>query len=200
MLIRSVIRPVLPILLVCFSALACNLTRPIPAAPSPTGKSAGLPPGMTQAPSPTLGPGDIHGVLWHDVCQFSGGDAGKPPILGEGCIRWGTKADQFGPNQVFDKIESGWKGVTIHLGTGACPAAGLATAVTGTQGDYQFGQLAAGTYCVSYSATSDGNDSILIPGAPTFPERGDSGFFQTVTLIVGESKEVNFGYAWQAYN
>jgi hypothetical protein len=60
--------------------------------------------------------------------------------------------------------------------------------------------LAAGTYCVFYSPLTDGNDKILIPGGPTYPERGEAGLSQTVVLGAGEQKEVNFGFAWQFFN
>jgi hypothetical protein len=144
--------------------------------------------------------GSIRGILWHDTCEFSGGQAGEPVVLGQGCVQWGAAADEFGPNQVKDAFESGWAGVTLHLGSGACPSTGPATAVTDASGAYQFDGLAAGTYCVSYSNLTDGNDAILIPGGPTFPSRGDDGFFLTIHLAAFEQKIADFGYAWQFYD
>ena len=89
----------------------------------------------------------------------------------------------------------------MHLGAGPCPSTGLATAVTNADGAYIFGGLSAGTYCVSYSNLTDGNDTILIPGGPTFPFRDDAGFSITVDLAPGASQsDVDFGYAWQFYN
>ena len=149
---------------------------------------------------PSPAPGGIRGILWHETCAFTGGEAGEPVVLGQGCVQWGAAPEEFGPNQVKDAFETGWAGVTLHLGSGACPSTGLATAITNASGEYEFLGLNAGTYCVSYSNLSDGNDAILIPGAPTFPFRGDTGFSVTVNLAASEEKIADFGYAWQFYN
>ena len=150
--------------------------------------------------TPTPAPGSISGILWHEICEYSGGEAGEPVVLGQGCVQWGTAPEEFGPNQLKDDFESGWAGVTLHLGSGACPSTGLATAVTNAFGEYQFEGLSAGMYCVSYNNLTDGNDTILIPGGPTFPARGEAGFFVTINLSAAEEKTVDFGYAWQFYN
>lgn len=142
----------------------------------------------------------INGVVWHDICDFSGGEAGQPVVLGRGCLQWGTGADEFGPNQTQDDFETGWAGVTLHLGRGNCPSTGLTIAITDGSGKYQFTGLEPGTYCVFYSNLTDKNDAILIPGGPTFPARGEEGFSATIDLISGEEKAVNFGYAWQFFN
>ena len=63
-----------------------------------------------------------------------------------------------------------------------------------------FDNLGYGIYCVWYNNLTDGNDAILIPGGPTFPQRGDTGFSQTIPLADGENKQVDFGYAWQFFN
>jgi hypothetical protein len=149
----------------------------------------------------TPSPGSIGGVLWHEKCEFTGGQAGEPLVLGQGCVQWGAEEYQFGPNQVLDPFEEGWEGVTVHLGTGPCPSTGLGTTVTNAAGEYLFSGLGAGAYCISYNALTDGNDSILVPGEPTYPERGEDGFYQSVTLSEGENRTgVNFGYAWQFYH
>ena len=145
---------------------------------------------------PTLG--SISGVMWHETCDFIDG---SPPVLGEGCVQWGEEYWEFGPNQVYDDFESGWAGVTIHIGSGPCPSTGLDTTATNALGEYSFDNLSAGTYCVSYSNLSDGNDTILIPGGPTYPSRGDDGFYYTIDLGPGEDRsDVDFGYAWQFYD
>ena len=149
--------------------------------------------------TPIQAPGLIRGILWHEICEHSGGEAGDPLVLGQGCVQWGTAAEKFGSNQLKDDFETGWAGVTLHLGSGTCPSTGLATAITNASGEYQFEGLSAGTYCVSYSNLADGNE-ILLPGGPTFPTRGDDGFFVTVDLSDAEEKIVDFGYAWQFYN
>jgi len=124
--------------------------------------------------------GSVAGVLWHEICEYSGGQAGEPVVLGQGCEQWGAESYEFGPNQVYDAFESGWEGVTLHLGAGPCPSTGLATTVTNADGEYIFSGLSSG---------------------PTFPERGEDGFYQTVNLAEGEDAiGVDFGYAWQFYN
>jgi len=157
-------------------------------------------PGNDASTMPVQAPGSIGGILWHEVCEFTGGEAGQPVVLGRGCVQWGTAASEFGPNQLKDDFETGRAGVTLHLGSGTCPSTGLGTAITNASGEYQFEGLSAGTYCVSYSDLTDGNDVLLIPGEPTFPARGEAGFFVTVDLSVAEQKTVNFGYAGQFYN
>jgi hypothetical protein len=202
--VNRTLRPgktIISLLISVVPALACNLMTASPAPSSKTTDTAGSPSVLkTKAPSPTLGPGSIQGVLWHDTCQFSGGEAGEPVVLGQGCVQWGTHAEEFGPNQEFDSFETGWAGVTLHLGSGICPSTGLATAVTDGSGAFRFDALGAGTYCVSYDALTDGNDAILIPGGPTYPERGQAGYSQSVTLAAGENAEIKFGFAWQFYN
>jgi hypothetical protein len=176
--------------------LGCNISTPV----STAGPGTATPPTATPTLTPTIGPGAIFGVLWHDICEFTGGEAGEPVVLGKGCVQYGAGPADFGPNQIYDGSEKGWAGVTLHLGSGACPSTGTATAVTDASGNYRFDGLAAGAYCVSYSALTDGNDKILIPGGPTYPERGEAGASQTVGLGAGVEKEVNFGWAWQFYN
>ncbi len=184
--------------------LGCNITTPVPTggpgSTEPPDSTPGAGSEIPPAATPTVGPGSIYGVLWHDICEFTGGEGGQAVVLGKGCVQYGTGPADFGPNQLYDDFEEGWVGVTLHLGAGACPSASTATAVTDASGNYRFDGLAAGTYCVYYSALTDGNDKILIPGGPTYPERGETGLSQTVVLAAGEEKEANFGFAWQFYN
>lgn len=158
-------------------------------------------PVLASPPTPTPALGSISGILWHEICEYTGGHAGEPLVLGNGCVQYGPGAGEWGPNQVKDGFEVGWVGVTLHLGSGACPSTGLATAVTNGSGAYSFDALAAGTYCVSYDPLGDGNDAILIPGGPTYPVRGSGGEKQTVDLDPGENAtSVNFGWAWQFFD
>jgi hypothetical protein len=183
------------VLLVTFS---CNLMEK--ATPIPPTQS--IPPTPTQSIplTPTQSTGSIKGILWHDICKFTGGEAGQPVVLGQGCVKWGTADAEFGPNQKLDEFETGWAGVTLHLGAGKCPSTGLATAITDSSGKFRFEGLESGTYCVFYSSLTDKNDAILIPGEPTFPARGEEGFSATIDLLPGEEKTINFGYAWQFFN
>jgi hypothetical protein len=157
------------------------------------------PPPATFTPTPTLL--TISGVLWHEICEFSGGQAGEPLVLGVGCVQYGVEDWEFGPNQIYDPFETGWEGITLHLGAGPCPSTGLATTLTNAQGTYAFDGLSAGAYCVSYNNLTDGNDTVLIPGGPTYPFRDDAGFYQTVELLPDENQaNVDFGYAFQFYD
>jgi hypothetical protein len=149
--------------------------------------------------TPTPASGTIRGIFWRDTCKFTGGEAGQPVVLGQGCVQWGPSAGDFGANQVKDDFEAGMPAVTLHLGLGACPSTGLGTALTNASGEYQFAGLSAGTYCVSYSPLTDGNDAILIPGEPTFPARGEDGISATIALSAGNVEIVNFGYSMQNY-
>jgi hypothetical protein len=158
-------------------------------------------PVMASPPTPTPALGSISGILWHEICEFTGGQAGEPLVLGQGCVQYGPGPADFGPNQVKDGFEGGWSGVTLRLGIGACPATGSVTTVTSSSGGYSFGGLPAGTYCVYYNPLGDGNDSILIPGGPTYPIRGSGGNQRTVDLDPGENQGgVNFGWAWQFFD
>jgi len=155
-------------------------------------------PVIASPPTPTPSPGSIGGVFWRDRCLFTGGEGGEPVVLGLGCIMYGPNPEDFGANAVFDDFEEGFAGVTLHLGSGACPSTGLATTMTDVNGRYAFTGLSSGTFCVSYSALSDGNDAILIPGWPTYPVRFDAGRMQSVTLAAGENRTgVDFGWQWQ---
>jgi hypothetical protein len=219
---------ILFLILLALWSSACNLTNMLqPTAtptPSPTLRSTDTPiptqtvtitttttPTETIHPTVTLHPtitqsstssaGSISGVLWHDTCKFTGGEGGELVVLGQGCVQWGAAAGEFGPNQVYDSFESGWGGVTLHIGVGTCPSKGFGTAVTDAYGNYKFYVLPPGPYCISYSPITDGNDSILIPGDATFPARGAAGYSRTINLGPGENKTgVQFGYAWQFYN
>jgi hypothetical protein len=74
----------------------------------------------------------------------------------------------------------------------------LGTAVTNAEGEYRFEGLKGGKYCVSYGIYVGANKEILIPGSPTYPERGDAGYWQTVELAEGQDLAVDFGYAWES--
>lgn len=224
-------RPGIPLLLISMLLVsACNLTNMLPGAATSTVPATITPPStqthtitpsvaatVTHTPTPTLTPTEtatltpsytattpysyIQGILWHDTCQYTGGEGGEPVVLGQGCVQWGEEEVQFGPNQVFDAYESGWAGVTLHIGAGPCPSSGFGTAVTNASGAYGFYVLPPGVYCISYNPLTDGNDSILIPGGATYPERGNLGLSRQVTVTAGENLTgINFGYAWQFYN
>jgi hypothetical protein len=165
----------------------------------PTAAPTLWPPTEPAPPPPTAPPtpGEINGLLWKDRCLLSGGEGGEPLVLGQGCISTGPNPWEWGANQIFEPgFEPGIGGVTIHLGSGACPMIGLTSTVTAGDGAYAFSGLPPGTYCVSFDFLNDGNDAILIPGGLSFPERGGEPRV-TVTLDPGDLEVVNFGWTYQ---
>jgi hypothetical protein len=154
-------------------------------------------PGILPFVAPPLG--SIAGEVWHDICEHTGGQGGDPLVLGLGCAE-GLAPNVMRANGVHDGFEDGFAGVTIHLGSGACPSTGIATTVTDANGQYAFPGLAAETYCVSFNALTDGNDSILIPGGLTYPTIGGTPQV-TVTLLISQNMTgVAFGWMWQFGN
>jgi hypothetical protein len=120
---------------------------------------------------PELALGDgraaIAGHVWHDECAVP--DT-SPNAVPPGCMAM----DEGGleGNGVLDPGEGGIQGVTVHLGVGACPTTSVASDTTDAAGQFAFHGLLAGSYCVWADALEPGNDSVLIPGGWTFPERG----------------------------
>jgi hypothetical protein len=136
----------------------------------------------------------LSGMVWHDLCAVPWGPS-DPSDVPPGCV---TISGGLEANGSLDPGEPGMAGVTLHLGSGACPSTGVATAVTAGDGSYTFSGLAVGTYCVSVDALNDGNDAVLIPGGWTFPVRGDNPQDSTQALSPGENLEgVNFGWDYQ---
>lgn len=186
------------------AGLACGLglpstpTLPPPATAEPATPTQ--PPIVSTIPVPpteSAGPGEINGLVWKDRCLLTGGEGGEPLVLGQGCVSTGPNPWEWGANQVYEPgFEPGLAGVTLHLGLGACPSSGAATALTSSAGTYAFTGLAPGTYCVSFDALTDGNDAVLIPGGLSYPTRGGTPE-ATVTVAAGGSEVVNFGWTFQ---
>jgi hypothetical protein len=75
-------------------------------------------------------------------------------------------------------------GDQVTLGQGACPSAGYRSAVTNSAGVYVFGDLPAGTYCVTYSHSPAPPSGYATPNPVT------------VILHSAENKWLNFGIPW----
>jgi hypothetical protein len=135
---------------------------------------------------PDPDPGSIAGIVWDDHCSQYGGS--PPP----GCL---DTAPPYRANGVIDSGETGFSGVLVELGTGACPSTGLATTLTNASGGYTFNDVLPGNYCVSVDALNPTNSVILIPGGWSHPN--DNGR-HNVTVGPAESVTgISFGWDWQ---
>jgi hypothetical protein len=151
--------------------------------------------------TPALTLASISGVVWNDKCQYAGGAAGQKVVLGEGCVDLGDEQHgEFGANGVRDSGEPGFSDVRIQLGSGSCPATGLAETTTGSDGSYRFSGLEPGTYCITLDVMYDGNPNRLIPGEGfTYPSRmGGTLSYWTVKGYYGDAKSgIDFGWEFQ---
>lgn len=153
----------------------------------------GAAPAETATPAADSNQALVNGRVWHDLCAVAEGEGDDPDAPSEGCIAVG---DSFAANGLLDDSEPGIPNVTVNLGEGACPSAGLATATTDEDGDYVFTDLPAGDFCISIDAEENGNADLLLPGSWTFPE--DAGAAADVTLEDGAViTGVNFGWDYQ---
>lgn len=148
------------------------------------------------ATPPPPATGSIHGVIWHDLCAVPFETTSTPP---EGCVAAETEGG-FRANGVLEPGEAGIEGVQVALGEGLCPSTAVATAMSGTDGAYEFTNLAAGTYCLSIDAGIEPNTSALIPGDWTGPALGDGTGVIRVPVTIGEGEEatgLDFGWDYQ---
>ncbi|MDQ4076466.1 MAG: hypothetical protein M3220_09495, partial [Chloroflexota bacterium] len=137
----------------------------------------------------------INGWVWEDYCRLLNAEGGEPMPSG-GCIEdglGGYRADGT-PNNG----ERGIAGVHVTLSAGECGdgySNGI-SAVTDEQGEFTFGGLQAGSYCVSLNALQEENVPILLPGITTHPYAEFA--VVTVRLEDGEQKSgVDFGWDYQ---
>jgi hypothetical protein len=134
---------------------------------------------------PDPDPGSIAGIVWNDHCSQFGGS--PPP----GCL----DTVPYKANGTFDSGETGFSGVLVELGSGACPSTGLATTLTNASGGYSFNDVLPGNYCVSIDPLNATNIPILIPGGWTYPNANGR---QDVTVGPAESVTgISFGWDWQ---
>jgi hypothetical protein len=90
-------------------------------------------------------------------------------------------------------------GVTIRLGLGVCPSAGIAAAATAADGTFAFQGLPPATYCLSIDSTDSAHASGLLPGVWSYPaSSGSSVAAHSIAVVEGEQKaDVNFGWDYQ---
>ena len=105
----------IPAMLFFLPVLACTFSTPEPTggpgsiAPPETTPGAGSE--MPPAATPTAGAGAIYGILWHEICEFTGGEAGEPSLLsGSGSIlarsAGGEVVGAHGPSGSFDSYQN----------------------------------------------------------------------------------------------
>jgi hypothetical protein len=156
------------------------------------------PPTPTPVPAtPTSALGSIGGLIWNDVCHYTGGVAGEPLVLGPDCT--GDPAGVWGANGVMNGDEEPMSGVTFRLGAGSCMApAFYATTDSNVAGYFMFINLPAGVYCLSLNPLADGNDSLLIPGGPSNWPTTNGVLLITIELQPGENRlDIGIGWEWQ---
>lgn len=135
-------------------------------------------------PTPTPMAAIIRGVVWHDQC------AGDAPESDAGCAR--QASGRYVADGDRQAAEPGIAGVRVELGEGSCPATGLQTTLTATDGSYAFIGHPAGSYCVSVDANHSQNRGILMPGEWSTPAQ------VTLTVTGGDDRsDIDFGWDYE---
>jgi hypothetical protein len=135
----------------------------------------------TSTPQQNLGV--ISGLVWQDQCSNNE----DTDLLPSGCVIFDSA---FVGNGVYDDGELGLDSFSITLGTGVCPADGLATAMTDVSGTFIFSELAPGEYCVT------AHDSTSQNALWTYPKSGSGAGVGWITVTVGAAeivRDINFG-------
>lgn len=128
----------------------------------------------------------VSGLVWHDSCA-NAAETTNPPA---GCV---LTADDAYLADGLPQGEEGIAGVELSVGEGACPAAAVASTLTGTGGAFTFDDLDAGTHCLFVDMSRLQNQSVLRAGSWTAPADGAPQI--TVTLDPGDAQEnINFGW------
>jgi hypothetical protein len=130
----------------------------------------------------------IRGVVWDDNCEPLADGS-----VGEGCIPL-QNGSSIGDG-VLDEGEVVLPGIKVRLYSGSCPPEGspLEIATTDARGLYTFGELVAGSYCVTIDEAEPQNAAILLPGVWSYPEVDIATI--TVTVAEGETRPaVDFGW------
>lgn len=144
-----------------------------------------------------LGDASLSGLVWHDECAVP---YGTPPTPPAGCIS--LPGGGLGADGIYDVGEPGIAGVRVDVYGGGCPAmpGGLVgAAYTDTDGTYTLGGLEGGSsYCVVVDALASPNDTILIPGNWTYPDRyADPAQVEVTPAVAEDLEEIDFGWDYQ---
>lgn len=143
-----------------------------------------------------LGDSSISGKVWHDECAVP---YGTPPTTPPGCIAF--LGGGYGADGIYDPAEPGIEGVKVGLfGMGCPPPPGPPAAIvyTDANGDFMIPVLGANTWCVVVDVLFPPNDSILIPGNWTYPDRNiNPAEFEVVLGPSEDAADANFGWDYQ---
>jgi hypothetical protein len=135
--------------------------------------------------------GEIHGVVFHDLCDSSTTDT-----------RCTDSINGRVANGSFDPGEEGIGGVQVNLYIGGCNSSTRQTTLSAADGSYAFTGV-SGSYCVAIDPLQDPNPAILQGGQFTQPYAAAFADFPTAvhsgTISAGEVlNDVNFGWDYAA--
>jgi hypothetical protein len=140
---------------------------------------------------PDEGNAVISGRVLHDRCDMVEQEVSGEFLPSAGCVDRGDGT--YHGDGLLEADDPGLGGVMVYLGAGICPAAGLATTITGADGTFLFSGLKAGDYCLSVSGGEGQNDDLSAEGEWTYPDDGSGQ--TTVGLLPGDSK-LDLGFGW----
>lgn len=122
----------------------------------------------------------ISGIVWQDYCK-SDCTAGSSLRAGNGV-----------PNEAEVRLA----GVKVGLGTGWCRVSHAVNfATTNAQGQYSFGNLANGTYCVTVESRQS-NTAFPKPGFWTRPSGRSPWHIASYTVIIHGKSRAGLNFGW----
>jgi hypothetical protein len=154
----------------------------------------GLPVPPTPVATPTPVGAEIFGLIWNDICEFTGGVANEPLVLGQGCI--GDPNGVWGANGIRDAGEPPFVGVTFRLAAGACANPPYASASSNSAGWFGFVDVPPGTYCLIMDVFEPGNTSRLIPGGSTTHSMTGGKILIPFEVLPGDD-QLDFAIGWE---
>lgn len=144
----------------------------------------------------------IKGTIWQDVCAHTGEVFVEPGPVPDGCEV--GEDGKLVANGTKDLGEAGLAEVTVTLRAGVCLPDRLGTllieALTGDDGEYSFGPLEAGPYCISVDPRDERNDPLLQSGLWTNLILEDPrGLAEiSITAAIGDAfVDVDFGWDFE---
>ena len=145
---------------------------------------------------PDEGNAVISGRVRHDRCHMVEQEVTGEFLPSAGCVDTGDGT--YHGDGILEADDPGLGGVKVELGAGMCPATGLATTISGTDGSFLFSGLRAGDYCLSVSGAQGQNSDLSAEGVWTYPRDGSGQ--TTVSLLPSDSKldmEIGWSALWR---